>query len=525
METVEEEQKSTYLQNDEYKVRQQKLEMLREMGIEPYPHKYEPTFSTDALRKKYQSHPVGSSDDAKNSVTEEVTVAGRVVLFRAMGKNAFGHIQDHNGRIQFMVNREMTKVEGLTNSDLTGLKWVEKFIDLGDIIGIKGNVFRTKKGEITVFAKEITLLTKTLLPLPDKHSGLQDKGVRYRKRWLDLIANPEIKETFILRSAIYQLIRSYYAEHQFMEVETPILQNTYGGAEARPFTTDLHALHQKMFARISLEIPLKKLIVGGFDRIFEIGKVFRNEGIDKTHNPEFTELESYAAYWDYNDVMRFTENLFAYIANKLFGTTVLKGCIDKQGNTCDVDLKAPWKKITMKESIKEYSKYDLDSLSVEEQKSILAKTTSLDPDAIKKATPGNLMSYFFEEFVEHHLIQPHHIIDHPIETTPLCKTHRNNEPGIVERFESFILGFEFCNAYSELNDPILQRKLLVNQSKILEVDEEKGHPLDEEFLESIFQGMPPCGGVGIGLDRLVMLFAKQSSIRDVLFFPIMRPQD
>lgn len=514
-----------YTDNDEYNVRLNKLESLKEMGVNPYPYAYNPSSSAGKLAKKYCSHPIGSSEEAQDGETEEVCVAGRVVLFRAMGKNAFGHIQDHDGRIQLMLNRDKTKIEGLKSSEISGVKWVEKFIDLGDIIGVQGHLFRTKKGEITIFAKNITLLTKTLLPLPDKYSGLQDKGVRYRKRWLDLITNPGIKNTFVQRSKIYNLIRRYYADHHFMEVETPILQNTYGGAEARPFTTDLHALHQKMFARISLEIPLKKLIVGGFDRVFEIGKVFRNEGIDKTHNPEFTELESYAAYWDYNDVMKFTEELFEFIAKELFGTTILKGCLDKKGNEREINLQAPWKKISMKDSIKEYAGYDLDELSVNQQKKILKEETSIDFSEIEKATSGNLMSFFFEEFVEHHLIQPHHIIDHPIETTPLCKNHRTQGAHIVERFESFILGFEFCNAYSELNDPVLQRELLVKQAKILETDEEKGHPLDEEFLESIAQGMPPCGGVGIGLDRLVMLFTKQSSIRDVLFFPIMRPQD
>ncbi len=350
---------------------------------------------------------------------------------------------------------------------MSAIKFIEKKIDLGDILGVEGNLFRTQKGELTIFAKKVTLLCKTFLPLPDKHSGLADKGVRYRKRWLDLISHPEVVHTFQMRSRIFQLIRQYFERLGFMEVETPVLQNVYGGAQAKPFTTILNALEQEMFLRISLEIPLKKLIVGGILKVYEIGKVFRNEGIDRTHNPEFTELEAYAAYWDYNDMMVLTENLFEEIAMKLFGTTQLT-FKSEDGSEKTIDLKAPWKRLSMKESIKLYGKIDVDLLNDEQMRKILLDQGTLDPKEVNTAPRGALIALLFEEFAEEHLIQPHHIIDHPIETTPLCKLHRDpklREEQFVERFETFILGGEFCNSYTELNDPILQRKLLVEQAQ------------------------------------------------------------
>lgn len=399
---------------------------------------------------------------------------------------------------------------------------------MGDILGIEGNLFRTQKGEVTIFAKRVTLLCKSLLPLPDKHSGLADKGVRYRKRWLDLIARPDVMHTFIMRSRILKLIRAYFDSQGFLEIETPVLQNVYGGAQARPFTTKLHALDQEMFLRISLEIPLKKLIVGGHLKIFEIGKVFRNEGIDRTHNPEFTELEAYAAYWDYNDMMVLTEQLFEEIALKLYGTTELKFRSEKEDQEITVDLKTPWKRLSMKDSLKVYASIDVDALSEDAMRKLLLDTHAIDPKVIKNATRGKLISLLFEEFAEKHLIQPHHIIDHPIETTPLCKLHRDphlRAEKFVERFETFILGNEFCNSYTELNDPILQRELLVEQAEKRASGDEEAAPLDEEFIEAICQGMPPTGGLGIGLDRLCMLFLGVHSIRDVLYFPLIRSEE
>lgn len=518
-----------YHQHEEFRNRTAKLAEIRNLGMDPFPPTYTPEFTIAELTQKYDKDPVGHSEDASAGVTPEVSIAGRLVLFRGMGKNAFAHIQDSTGRMQIMCNRELTKVTGYSDekaAELSPMKFIEKKIDLGDIVGVRGNIFRTHTGELTILVKEFTLLCKTLLPLPDKHSGLTDKGVRYRKRWLDLITHPEVVEVFKLRTRILYLVRRYFEKHKFLEVETPVLQNVYGGAAARPFTTKLNALEQEMYLRISLEIPLKKLIVGGIPRVFEMGKVFRNEGIDRTHNPEFTELEAYMAYADYNDMMVLTENLFEEIAKELFGTTQLSFKIEDKDVV--IDIKAPWKRISMKDSIKVYGGYDIDALSDEQMRSTLKEKAGLDPKELQKANRGALTALFFEEFAEEHLIQPHHIIDHPIETTPLCKLHRDPElkkQRIVERFESFILGGEFCNSYTELNDPELQRHLLEEQGKMKEAGDEEAHPLDEEFIEAICQGMPPTGGLGIGIDRMVMLFTGVQSIRDVLYFPIMRPEE
>jgi len=515
-----------YHQHEEFINRSQKLKEMQEMGIDPYPPLYKPSATAHALNSKWEGKELGHSEEAAEGKTEFVGVAGRLVLFRAMGKNAFAHLQDETGRIQVMFNRELTQVEGFEpTAEMTPLKFLEKKIDLGDILGVEGHLFRTQKGELTVFAKKVYVLCKTLLPLPDKHSGLADKGVRYRKRWLDLISHPDVVHTFQIRSQILKLIRAYFERLGFMEVETPVLQNVYGGAQAKPFITKLNALEQEMFLRISLEIPLKKLIVGGLLKVFEMGKVFRNEGIDRTHNPEFTELEAYAAYWDYNDMMVLVENLFAEIAQKLFGTTALT-FQSETGEEKTIDLKTPWKRLSMKESIRLYGKLDVDKLSENEMRKILLDTGTIDPKELNKAPRGILIAKLFETFVEEHLIQPHHIIDHPIETTPLCKLHRDpvlRKERFVERFETFIMGGEFCNSYTELNDPILQRELLVDQAQKRAAGDEEASPLDEEFIEAICQGMPPTGGFGVGIDRLVMLFTRVHSIRDVLYFPLMRP--
>lgn len=509
---------------EEFQNRKKKLEEIEQLGINPYPHQYSPTHFANALHKEFTDTSY-SFDNAASSKTPDVTISGRLVLFRAMGKNIFAHLQDESGKVQVLFNRDLTSVTGLKDdAEIKPIKFIEKKLDLGDILGVEGNVFFTQKGELTVFVKKLTLLSKSLLPLPDKHGGLADKGIKYRKRWLDLISDKESFKRFQIRSKIFSLTRKFMEEKGFMEVETPILQNTYGGAEATPFVTELNALHQEMFMRISLEIPLKKLIVGGFEKIYELGKVFRNEGLDRTHNPEFSMLEAYAANWDYNDMMEFVEQLHEKIALDLFGTTKIETEAGVQ-----VDLKAPWKRLSMKDSIKEYGKIDVDTLSDEQIRTLLQKKPDLDLKKVEKAkTRGALIALVFEEFVEEHLVQPHHIIDHPIETTPLCKLHRDpklKKERFVERFESFILGTERVNSYTELNDPIIQRELLEEQArKKLEGDTET-HPLDEEFIESICQGMPPTAGVGIGMDRLVMLFTKAFSIRDVILFPIMKPED
>lgn len=468
---------------------------------------------------------MGTFDEAKEGKTEKACISGRLILFRAMGQNAFAHLQEADEKLQVMFNRDLTKVEGFADGqELTHIKFIEKKIDLGDILGVEGHLFRTQKGEITLFVKKVTLLCKSLLPLPEKHSGLHDKELRYRKRWLDLISHHDVRKTFLARSKIMKMIRDYLSELDFLEVETPILQNTYGGAQAKPFMTHINANDQDVFLRISLEISLKKILVGGIERIYEIGKIFRNEGIDKTHNPEFTMLEAYAANWDYHDMMRFVEVLMERIALELHGSTKV---IIKQFGTeqeVEVDFKAPWKRMTMKESIKTYGGIDVDALSEDEMRTQLEKT-EVDRKALRGMTRGLLIATLFDEFVVSKLVQPHHIIDHPIDTTPLCKPHRDAQhryDGLVERFESFVLGTELCNAYSELNDPEIQRILLEEQAKKREQGDEEAPPLDEEFIEAICQGMPPTGGIGIGIDRLVMLFTQSTSIRDVLFFPIMK---
>ncbi len=512
-----------YTQHEEFINRSTKLADLRALGIDPFPAKFMPTTTAGKLCQEWEGKELGHSEDGAAGTTPQANVAGRLVLFRAMGKNAFAHLQDETGRIQVMFNRDLTQLEGFfPTAEMSAIKCIEKKVDLGDILGVEGHLFRTQKGELTLFAKRVVVLCKTLLPLPDKHSGLADKGVRYRKRWLDLIANADVVQTFQIRSKVVRTVREAFHELGFMEVETPVLQNSYGGAQAKPFTTTLNALDQEMFLRISLEIPLKKLMVGGLLKIFEIGKVFRNEGIDRTHNPEFTMLEAYAAYWDYHDMMVLVENLFEKVALGLFGTTELSF----EEGTKTIDVKAPWKRLSMKESIKEYAHFDVDKMNEQEMRKGLLEKGSLDPAVVNKASRGSLIALLFETFVEEHLIQPHHIIDHPIETTPLCKLHRDPElrkEGFVERFESFILGCEFCNSYSELNDPLLQRELLETQAGKRAAGDEEASPLDEEFLEAICQGMPPTGGLGIGIDRLVMLFTKVHSIRDILYFPLMRP--
>jgi lysyl-tRNA synthetase class 2 len=523
---------SDYQQHEEFQNRTRKLQELRALGIEPYPHKYTPQHNAEALTQQYEGNPVGHSEDAAAGTTEPISIAGRIVLFRSMGKNAFAHIQDHTGRIQVMLNRDLTELVGYVpppaqegQEPQSGYKIIEKKIDLGDIIGIEGHLFRTNKGELTIFAKKVTLLCKTLLPLAEKHSGLADKELRYRKRWLDLISNPDTQKLFRMRSRIIELIRTYMHGHEFIEVETPVIQSIYGGAEARPFLTKLNALDQEMFLRISLEPPLKKLIVGGMHRIFEMSRVFRNEGIDRTHNPEFTMMEAYAAYWDYNDMMSLVENLFEKIALTLYGTTKISITTDEEGTAVEIEMKAPWKRMTMKESLIHYAKIDVDSLSDAEMKKRIQESGHCDPKKLNAMNRGLMIAALFEIFVEPHLIQPHHIIDHPIETTPLCKPHRDpakRQEGLVERFESFILNREICNAYSELNDPEIQRTLLENQAKRREAGDDEASPMDEEFLEAICQGMPPTGGVGIGIDRLVMLFTNAHSIRDVLYFPWMK---
>lgn len=519
-----------YHEHEEFQNRLRKRQEIEALGIPAYPHSYQPSHHVQELTKRYHDEPIGHSEDAADGRTEGVKVAGRLMLFRSMGKNAFAQVKDGSGSIQVMFNRELTAVEGYLPAEGSEnpLKFIEKKIDLGDILGVEGHLFRTNKGELTIYAKKVTLLCKTLLPLADKHGGLADKELRYRKRWLDLIVNDDVANSFKLRSRIVKMIRDFLHSREFMEVETPVLQSIYGGAEARPFLTKLNALDQEMFMRISLEIPLKKLIIGGMERVFEIGRVFRNEGIDRNHNPEFTMMEAYAAYWDYNDMMRMTEELFEHCALAIHGTTVIPMRKPNTDELVEIDVKAPWKRMTMKECLQTYANIDADKLSDEEMRKRLLDSGHVDPKKIVGLSRGLLVSALFEVFAEPHLIQPHHVIDHPAETTVLCKAHRDEakrKEGLIERFESYILCQEMCNAYTELNDPELQRELLEGQAKRRDAGDEEASPFDEEFIEAMCQGMPPTGGLGIGIDRLTMVLLGVHSIRDVLLFPWMKEQN
>ncbi|MCH9611840.1 MAG: Lysine--tRNA ligase [Chlamydiia bacterium] len=522
----------TYRDSTDYQTRLSKLSDLEEQGVDPYPHVFEEMEGIGAIGQRFTDLKDADYAGAMEGTTPRVRTAGRVILFRAMGKNCFATIQHHGKSLQILCNRDTSAIvrsgDTTASESLTDFKCIEKKLDLGDYIGVEGNLFFTQKGELTLFVKELTLLSKALLPLPDKHNKLSDKEARYRKRHLDLISNHEVFDTFLLRSRVLREVRNYFEDHQFVEVETPVLQQNYGGANARPFTTHLNALNQDMFLRISLELPLKKLLVGGFDRIFEIGKVFRNEGIDKTHNPEFTMLESYAAFWDYHQLMEFTENLIATVAQNVLGTTVIGQMTNPDGVEVTVDLKAPWKRISMKDSIREYAKLDVDGMSDEQMAHYLIEQTEINPNKTKGAPRGMLISYLFEELVEPYLLEPHHITDHPLETTPLCKLHRDKElraEKIIERFETFVCGNELINAYSELNDSVQQYELLASQERLKQGGDDEACPMDEEFVEAMAHGMPPAGGVGIGIDRLIMLLSHSPTIREVIFFPLMKRED
>lgn len=522
---------SSYRQQEEFENRLHKLTAIRSDGVEPYPHLFRPSTNAQALQTSYEGKEVADHTAAENQTSPAYTIAGRLVLFRSMGKNTFGHIQDETGRLQVMFNRDHTRIVGLSPSAegdteaLSTTKWLEKRIDLGDILGLSGNLFRTQKGELTLYVHEVTLLAKTLLPLADKHGGLQDKELRYRKRWLDLISHADVRATFRLRSQITQAIRAFFETKGFIEVETPILQRIYGGADARPFTTTLNALHQDMFLRISPEISLKKLLIGGMGAVFEIGKCFRNEGMDRNHNPEFTMLEAYAPYWDYEDMMRCVDTLFESLALTFLGTTQIPALHAGTGEPITIDVKAPWIRMSMKEALQKYAKLDVDAMQDDEMRKLLIKEHDMEPKEAHGMSRGLLIAELFGEKVESFLVQPHHIIDHPVETTPLCKLHRDpkkREEGLIERFETFIMGQEMCNAYTELNDPERQRELLCAQALRRQAGDEEIAPFDEEFIEALCQGMPPAGGLGIGIDRLMMLFTKAHSIRDVLYFPWMK---
>ena len=437
---------------------------------------------------------------------KDVTIAGRIMAKRIMGKASFVHIQDCDGKIQSYVSINDLGEESYKDF---------KEDDIGDIIGITGFVFKTRTGEISIHAKELTLLSKSLRPLPEKYHGLKDTDLRYRQRYVDLIVNPEVKDTFLKRTEIIKEIRRILDEKNFLEVETPILNTIAGGASARPFITHHNTLDIDMYLRIANELYLKRLIVGGFDKVYEMGRMFRNEGMDIKHNPEFTNIELYAAFEDYNDMMDITEEIVSKTAQKVLGTTK----INYQGT--DIDLTPNWKRVTMIDAIKEQTGVDFNTIETDEEALEVAKKLEVEIDAIKTSR-GEIINQIFEDKVEETLIQPTFIYDYPVEVSPLTK-RKPSDPRLTERFELFIGGREYANAYSELNDPIDQYERFLNQVKQREAGDDEANMMDEDFVAALEYGMPPTGGLGIGVDRLIMLLTDQASIRDILLFPTMKP--
>ena len=485
--------------NKFFQERLDKVKQLKELGVDPYPYSYKGYTFSNKLQEKY-SHLKDGEDSG-----DQVCVMGRLMTHREMGKASFGHIQDQEGQIQIYFRED----------ELPNFK-VFKLTDIGDIIGIKGNIFKTKKGEITVWAKEFTILCKSLRPLPEKFHGLQDPELRFRQRYVDLISNPQVKKTFILRSKIISAIREYLDKKGFVEVEIPTLQPVYGGASAKPFQTHFNALNMDLYLSVSPELYLKKLIVGGYEKVYTISKCFRNEGIDRTHNPEFTSMECYWSGADYNDVMELTEVIYEFVAMKVLGTTE----IEYQGTK--ISLKKPWKRITMYDALKEYGKIDVTKLSDNEIYDLL-DLNGVEYN-LNLTTRGIAISLLFEKLCEKHLIQPTFITDHPKDTSPLCKLKRGNKD-LIERFEPYINTWEIANAYSELTDPIMQRELLEEQAERGRGGDEEAHQMDEDFIRSMEYGMPPTGGLGIGIDRMVILLTNSQSIREVIFFPVMKPEN
>ena len=483
--------------NELLRIRREKLTNLQDAGRDPFAiTRYDVTHHSAEI--------LAAGDEL---VGKEVSVAGRMMVKRIMGKASFCKIQDKQGVIQCYVARD----------DLGEEAYAEfKKMDIGDIIGVKGFVFRTKTGEITIHTKELTLLTKSLKPLPEKFHGLQDTDVRYRQRYLDLIVNPEVRDTFVKRSQILREIRRFLDDRGFMEVETPMLVPNAGGAAARPFETHYNALDVDVKLRISLELYLKRLIVGGLERVYGIGRVFRNEGVDTRHNPEFTLMELYQAYTDYNGMMDLTEDMFRHLAKVVCGSTT----ITYQGT--EIDLGKPFERLTMIDAIKKYSGVDFDTVKTEEEAKALAKAHNIAFE--ERHSRGDIINLFFETYCEENLIQPVFIMDHPVEISPLTKK-KPTDPTKVERFELFIYGREMCNAYSELNDPIDQRARFAAQDALAAAGDAEANHTDEDFLNALEIGMPPTGGIGYGIDRLVMLLTDSAAIRDVLLFPTMKPLD
>lgn len=481
--------------NEMLQIRRQKLKDLQDQGKNPFKiEKFNPDHHTTDI-----------TDNFEGFEGKEVTLAGRVMSKRGHGKISFMDIQDMKGRIQIL-----SKIDELGEEAYK----IISYLDMGDIVGVEGEVFKTQSGEISIKAKKLTLLSKSLQILPEKWHGLKDPDLRYRQRYVDLIVNPEVKETFLLRNKIIKKIREFLDNLGYLEVETPILGNIAGGANARPFLTHHNALNIDMSLRIANELYLKRLIVGGFDKVYEMGKMFRNEGMDTRHNPEFTNIELYEAYADYNDMMEITENLVAYVAKEVLGTTK----VEYQGKT--IDFTPPWKRIKMQDAVKEHTGVDFDKINTDEEAIEVAKEHKLE---IKPGmTRGHVISEMFEEFCEQYMDQPTFIIGHPVEISPLAKRNPD-DPRITNRFEAFANCWEIANAFSELNDPIDQRERFEEQLRQKEYGDDEAHPMDEDFLNAIEVGLPPTGGLGIGVDRLIILLTNQASIRDVIFFPTMKP--
>jgi len=488
--------------------RLQKVQQLTEAGLNPFAYRWDKTHSAAQLQEKYQDLAAGAE------VEDEVAIAGRILARRVFGKLAFFNIQDESGPIQLYLDKKVIR-DGMVDHP-EAFNQVKQLTDVGDFIGVRGTIKRTDKGELSVKVREYALLTKSLLPLPDKWHGLTDISKRYRQRYVDLIVNPEVRDTFRKRALITSGIRRFFEDRGFLEIETPVLQSEAGGAEARPFTTHHNTLDMPLFLRIATELHLKRLVVGGFEKVFEIGRIFRNEGVSTRHNPEFTSIEVYEAYADYHDFMAMTETLIAQVTESVLGTTK----ITYQDQ--EIDLTPPWRRATMHELVKEKTGLDfeqIDDLAAAKEKAIALGITDLDGcDSL-----GRLLNTVFEETVEADLVQPTFVIDHPVEVSPLSKPHRS-KPGVVERFELFIAGRETANGFSELTDPIDQRRRFEAQAARKAAGDLEATGVDEDFLNALEHGMPPTCGLGIGIDRLVMLLTDSPSIRDVIAFPLLKPE-
>ena len=486
--------------NEQERLRREKLVQLQQEGKDPFDvYKVNRTHSSQHVKDNFES-----------LEGTEVTVAGRIMSKRGQGKVVFSDIHDRDGKIQLFIKIDEVGEEALKQY---------KTNDLGDWVACTGEVFKTKTGEISVKAKTLELICKSLKPLPEKWHGLKDPDLRYRQREVDIITNPEVKTTFMKRSQIIKGIREFLDNRGFLEVETPMLATIAGGASARPFITHHNTLDLDMYLRIAPELYLKRCIVAGFEKVYELGRTFRNEGMSVRHNPEFTMIELYQAFADYNDMMELTENMVAEVCKKVNGTTK----VTYQGT--EIDFMPPWRRITMVDAVKEYAGVDFKEIKSNEEAQAIAKEKHLEfPKPLNTVTKGEVLNALYEEFCEEHMIQPTFIIDYPVEISPLTKKKRGDEM-FTERFEGFVFGRELCNAYSELNDPIVQRERFAQQEKERELGDDEAYMIDEEFMSALETGMPPTGGLGIGIDRLIMFLTDSASIRDVILFPTMKPQN